>query len=178
MPFTGLHQRTHPATLQVLRPYCEPCSSLTCAVTYDAADLIWLDGLDELRGLLADASVAAPFDKTVAPAWRCGCLAEMDWYYKWKQWSEDKELDGKMMPLVRTYDLLTDIGMSCDEAKAARVPVAKLPTLCSMVLPDFQAAIVQSLADQLPGIGSNVEPNQKAWLTGVKPCSAPDSMLT
>ena len=77
-------------------------------ITYDALDLMWLDGLDDIRAL-----TQTPERETcqkVPKMFKCQSMADLNWYCKWKGLAPDVQLF-EQPPLVFTADLLQHLGL-------------------------------------------------------------------
>ncbi|KAA6417639.1 MAG: hypothetical protein FRX49_12431 [Trebouxia sp. A1-2] len=129
------------------------------SVTYAALDLMWLDGLDELRALLP-GSVAChevnASDSTAEAApqsWICSSKEMLEWYCVWQRLPADAHFT--IAPMVSTTDLLCQLGVpqSQMEPVISRLTADIVPALCKMVLPAYWNNAVALMDEQLPGLG-------------------------
>lgn len=144
--------------MQVL-PVAYHAKAPASSVTYAALDLMWLDGLDELRALLP-GSVAChevnASDSTAEAApqsWICSSKEMLEWYCVWQRLPADAHFT--IAPMVSTTDLLCQLGVpqSQMEPVISRLTADIVPALCKMVLPAYWNNAVALMDEQLPGLG-------------------------
>lgn len=121
-------------------------------ITYDAADLTWLDGLENLRTIFGSDAPPNSAQK-VSAKWKCSTLDELHWYCARKGLPVDSHMFHEL-PHVYTSDLLRDLGVPADDLKAVGgcVTAASLPLLRRAVLPPFLEEAVALMVDQLPDL--------------------------
>lgn len=135
--------------MQVLsaNPLAEPIAS---TITYDALDLMWLDGLEEVRRLLTLPPLMSSTQR--APdTFKCQSIADLQWYCSWKGLASDAQFFDRA-PEVATADLLQHLGVPQQQISSitAKLTVDSLCSLRAMVLPQFVQQAVELVADQLP----------------------------
>ena len=121
------------------------------AMIYHAEDLLWSDGLEDLRTLLD--SELQPCSQPIPVKMQCSTLPDILWWCSWKQLPADS-YQFTSLPEVVTADLLQQLGMSTEQCTAAmkRLSSTQLPDLQRMVLPAFVEDAVRYMAGQLPGL--------------------------
>ena len=131
-----------------LNPLAPPAGSV---ITYDALDLMWLHGLDDIRALtrLSEGNNV----QKVSETFKCQSMADLNWYCNWKGLAADAQFFEKP-PVVATVDLLHHLGVPQQHISAllANMTVEMLSSLRCMVLPQFVQQALELMADQLPGI--------------------------
>lgn len=132
-----------------LLPLTEDALPAGSVITYDAQDLMWIDGLDDLRAMVTSAVVPAPGSQ-LPVRWKCCTLDQLQWYCMRKGLPLDSSFHE--LPYVYTFDLLRDLGVPDADLKsvAASLTVASIPILCKAVLPQFVQDAVAVMASQLP----------------------------
>ena len=151
--------------MQVLpvNPLAPPAASV---ITYDALDLMWLDGLEGIRALLALSLCADSLQK--APGmFRCQSMADLTWYCSWKGLAPDAQFF-EQPPVVTTADLLQYLGVPRQQIRdiSANVTFEVLSSLRRMVLPQFVQQAVELMADQLPELDLNAKFCEKLLFAG------------
>lgn len=119
-------------------------------ITYDALDLMWMDGLEDMRALLALASPVHEAPK--APEkWRFQTMESLQWYCSWEGLAPNKQFFDQA-PMVSTSELLLHLGVPPEQISSitTRVTTAELPRLQRLVLSGFAQQAVELMADQLP----------------------------
>ena len=121
-------------------------------ITYDAADLMWLDGLIDIRTLFMSNVLPAAAEQVPA-RWKCNTLDELQWYCVRKGLPLGSHTFQEL-PSVYTSDLLRDLGVPEEDLKAvaAHLTSASMPVLRKAVLPSFIEEAVMLMADQLPDL--------------------------
>lgn len=129
-----------------LDPLAEPAASI---ITYDALDLMWLDGLNDIRALLTLPPLP-PHAQKAPETFKCQSMADLDWYCSWKSVASDAQFFDQA-PVVATADLLQHVGLPPQQVKAIlpNLTVEGLSSLRCMVLPQFVQQAVELMADQL-----------------------------
>ncbi len=148
-----------------------PVASPESTITYDALDLMWLDGLDDVRAMIRPAqpthgppaSTSSVQHEPIPFQWRCSSLEELQWYCKWKGIASDQQTFGDL-PLVSTSQLLIQLGVPQQQLQAilAQMAPGSLACLRRAVLPAFKREVVALIAEQLPGLAllSKLDCNQ------------------
>lgn len=143
--------------MQVL-PVAHCAQPPASSVTYAALDLMWLDGLDELRGLLPELAChqvnASDRTTEVAPqSWICSSKQMLEWYCAWQGLPTSAHFT--VAPMVSTADLLCQLGIpqSKVEPIMSSLTADSVPALCQMALPDYWNNAVALMDEQLPGLG-------------------------
>ena len=135
--------------LQILPadPLAPPAAGV---ITYDALDLMWLDGLDDVRAL-AQKSLNVHTAQKAPSSFKCHSLTDLQWYCNWKGLSQDTHIFSQL-PVVDTADLLQQIGVPWQQISSfsANLTPEMLSSLRQMVLPHFVQQAVELMADQLP----------------------------
>ena len=131
-------------------------------ITYDAMDLMWMDGLDDIRSIF-QAREADPAEQIPAE-WQCRTLEELQWYCMREGLPCNEHQFGEL-PTVDTLDLLWDLGVPEHDltAMVKRLTHANLPMLRKAVLPQFAQEAVALMDDQLPEL-KLLEKMQKGML--------------
>ena len=132
---------------------------LTTSVTYAAEDLMWLDGLDELRELssgstaIQDASACATYAQAAPQSWVCSDTEMLQWYCAWLGLPADAHFT--VAPAVSTSELLSQLGVpqSQLEPMITKLTTDSLSRLRQMVLPAYWNSAVVLMDEQLPGLG-------------------------
>lgn len=116
---------------------------------YSADDLLWSDGLEDLRTLL-DPKPLEP-DQPMPTLMQCSTLADMAWWCSWKQLPVQSH-KFSALPEVATAELLQQLGMTAEQCVVAmkQLSAAQLPDLQRLVLPAFVTDAVEAMAAQLP----------------------------
>lgn len=128
-----------------LLPLTTDASPAGGVITYDAQDLMWTNGLDELRAMFT-----SPSGSQLPICWKCCNLDQLQWYCLWKGLPLDTSF--QELPYVYTFDLLRDLGVADVDLKsaAASLPASSSAVLCQAVLPKFRQDAVAIMASQLP----------------------------
>ena len=118
-------------------------------MVYNAADLLWSDGLNDLRTLL-DPQLAQP-DEPMPAKMQCSTVPDIMWWCSWKQLPMESH-HFSTLPEVEMTELLQQLGMTSDQSSVAmkQLSSAKWPDLQRMVLPAFVKEAVTYMATQLP----------------------------
>ena len=119
------------------------------AMVYNASDLLWSDGLEDIRTLFESPS---PHCGQPMPAkMQCSTLPDILWFCSWKQLpSESHQFSS--LPEVSAVELLRQLGMTAEECALAQAQLSSTqwPDLQKVVLPDFMTDAVTYMATQLP----------------------------
>lgn len=153
-------------SMQIL-PMLSEAKSTASTITYDAADLMWDDGLDAIREIDTSAQMLHNAQDKLPIKWRCSTADEMQWYCHWKGLSGcDHQFTE--LPKVFLSDLLWQLGVPEEQidVMATNVGRAVLPAIYQAVLPDFVAEAVGYMADQLPELQLVDKLNHTLLFTG------------
>ena len=144
-------------------PLAAPAASV---ITYDALDLIWLDGLDDIRALLTLPPLP-PHAQKAPESFKCQSMADLTWYCSWKGIALDAQFLTQV-PVVATADLLQHLGVPQQHAKAIlpNLTVEGLAGLRRMVLPEFSQQAVALMANQLPELQLTTQLQGKLLFAG------------
>ena len=122
---------------------------------HSASDLLWTDGLHDMRLLSAGiASHTAVDAQPVGSSFALASLQDLTWYCEYKGLSA-QEAVLLPVPVVQVSELLAVLGMPKAEHKAAMQHLTKaaLPMLQQMALPDYLSNAVAVIEEQLSGLG-------------------------
>lgn len=143
-----------------------PADTPESTITYDALDLMWLDGLQDVRAMWPPAQSAQTTSsskhESVPSHWRCSNLDMLHWYHDWKALPGTQTFND--LPLVSTSELLVQLGVPAQQLQTVMAQMApnSLCLLRRVVLPAFKRDVAALIADQLPELDllSKFEANQ------------------
>ena len=119
-------------------------------ITYAALNVMWLDGLDDIRHVQTSAKGNDKADH-VSIKWTCRSLDELQWYCAWKGLPSESHHFAEL-PKVHLSDLIWQLGVPENEVQGivSKLPNDALSALQRAVLPGFVHEAVELMADQLP----------------------------
>ena len=122
---------------------------------HSASDLMWTDGLHEMRQLFAStAEEKAVEGKLLGTSFTLTSLQDLAWYCEWKGLSVQHAVL-LPVPVVQVSELLDVLGVPKAQHRSAMQQLRKadLPALQQMVVPEYLAEVVAIIDQQIPGIG-------------------------
>ena len=128
-------------------------SSPDSVITYEARDLIWLDGFDQLRQALSSAQAADRTERILSSKLTCNSSEDMQWYQSWR--GVPSALHPlSCAPVVHTQELLLDLGVPQQQLQIVSQQISpdSIAVLRQMVLPSFVQDALRLMDSQLPGL--------------------------
>ena len=123
------------------------------AITYEARDLMWLDGFDQLREILSPAQAVVKTEQVMSEEPACSSDEDIQWYRSWKGVSSDLQ-SLSCAPVVYKQELLLDLGVPQQQLQtfSQQLSPDSLAALRQMVLPHFVQDAVSLMDSQLPDL--------------------------
>ncbi|DBA69366.1 TPA: hypothetical protein ACH3X2_012940 [Trebouxia sp. C0005] len=125
--------------------------SSDCAITYEARDLMWDDGFDQLRDILSPAQATDKREQIVPDDLICCSNGDMQWYCSWKGMPSHLQ-SLSCAPVVYKQELLLDLGVPQQQLQLVSQHLSSdsFAALRQMVLPSFVQDAVSLMDSQLP----------------------------
>ena len=135
-------------------------------ITYAALDLMWLDGLDDMRALLPGSTAICSTSGIAPRMFNCSSVDSLQWYCAWKALPGSHQFD--TVPVVHTLDLMRQLGVPelQLDAMLSSLAAVSVPALCRMALPQFITNAVALMDEQLPGLNLVAKHQQSMLFAG------------
>ena len=121
------------------------------AITYEARDLMWLDGFDAVREVLSPLQVSDQLQPSLPLEQTCTSSKEMQWCCNWK--GSQADLQESFHPhVVQQQELLLHMGVPQQQLQSIsqKVGLDNIAALQQIVLPSFMQTAANLMASQLP----------------------------
>lgn len=125
----------------------------TANCIHSASDLLWTDGLDAVRQLLAKERQVDVDSPLLGSSFELSSLQDVTWYCAWKGLGP-QDIALQPPPKVPVAQLCALLGVPLAEQPAVsqQLRQADLPLLQQAVLPNYLTAVVTVMSNQLPDL--------------------------